>query len=547
MTLPIFLGNPINLHVDHTQYWGGGMVAELGGGLLTYAVNENNDFAPTLISIQTTALDTISHGLGTSTPLRLQSAPHAQNVTLDRLGDGDLVLSWAELSPDHTSFQTYFKLFNAAGHAISGIEHGNPVQSGTVVRAEADVTALQAGGFVNTWTEYTQGSWEVFAGLYGADGTSIGAPIRLNADLSGTQADAHITDLSDGRLFAVWLDTQDSGTISLVGRLFGADGAALGDQVAIASDDANTVDFQGLYIGTLKDGNVVLTWNKVYLAGDQADSLLGRVFDDTGHQVGPDLTLATADGTGFNGFGVVGVPMVALQDGRWMVAWMQQGYDPATDHTSYQNFGRIYNADGTPSDDAFDLTPGLTDPYASQLVVLADGRVAVYCGERHDPGRPSAFVQFIDPRVTAVDLSGTDRGDQFQGTIFDDSLSGHMGRDSLAGADGHDLLRGGGQADVLTGGAGDDTLIGCRGNDLLSGGGGHDQFVFAAGSGTDRIADFDRHHDLLDLRHFHFANAAQALSHLTQGAEGAIFAFGADSVLLFGVDATALGAGSLVL
>ena len=62
-----------------------------------------------------------------------------------------------------------------------------------------------------------------------------------------------------------------------------------------------------------------------------------------------------------------------------------------------------------------------------------------------------------------------------------------------------ETLFGGNGDDFLIGGAGDDTLNGGNGNDLLEGGAGADVFVFATGSGFNRIEDFGPN-DQLDLR-----------------------------------------------
>jgi Ca2+-binding RTX toxin-like protein len=225
---------------------------------------------------------------------------------------------------------------------------------------------------------------------------------------------------------------------------------------------------------------------------------------------------------------------------------------------------QICNADGTVDPATFSLAPGVLTVDQLHLSTMADGRVAVrYATDAF--GNDQAFVQIIDPPLAAVALTGTTMGDQLQGTGFADSINGGDGRDKLAGMAGDDLLTGGAQTDSLMGGLGNDTLVGGAdvdqlqggltndvliggfGNDVLSGGLGRDSFVFATKAGQDRVLDFTLGQDTLDLRAYHFATAALALTHVTQGAEGAVFQMGVDSVLLVGVDAAALGAGSLVL
>lgn len=96
-------------------------------------------------------------------------------------------------------------------------------------------------------------------------------------------------------------------------------------------------------------------------------------------------------------------------------------------------------------------------------------------------------------------LSGYDGNDVIYGGLGNDLIFGGQGADKLYGDDGADKLYGGTGADSLYGGAGADSLeagsdgdvlYGEAGNDNLTGGAGHDHFVFATGSGIDRIKDF---------------------------------------------------------
>ena len=86
-----------------------------------------------------------------------------------------------------------------------------------------------------------------------------------------------------------------------------------------------------------------------------------------------------------------------------------------------------------------------------------------------------------------------------------DTLHGRLGADRLYGERGNDFLNGNGGNDRLFGGPGADVLDGGKGRDLLAGGGGADTFVFATpssagiGRARDRILDFDRTSDLIDL------------------------------------------------
>ena len=104
-------------------------------------------------------------------------------------------------------------------------------------------------------------------------------------------------------------------------------------------------------------------------------------------------------------------------------------------------------------------------------------------------------------------LYGQAGHDRVDGGGGNDVLGGNAGRDDLFGGGGNDLLMGGTGADLLLGGHGADQLRGGSGRDILVGGEGEDRFVFLSvrdsgttGQSMDRITDFDRGSDLIDLR-----------------------------------------------
>jgi Ca2+-binding RTX toxin-like protein len=82
----------------------------------------------------------------------------------------------------------------------------------------------------------------------------------------------------------------------------------------------------------------------------------------------------------------------------------------------------------------------------------------------------------------------------------DDRMVGGAGNDHLEGERGNDWLFGGAGRDELRGGHGADLINGGQGNDDLGGGKGTDTFVFDRSFGRDRIKDFSKGQDVIDLR-----------------------------------------------
>jgi Ca2+-binding RTX toxin-like protein len=86
-------------------------------------------------------------------------------------------------------------------------------------------------------------------------------------------------------------------------------------------------------------------------------------------------------------------------------------------------------------------------------------------------------------------------GGKDQDVLFGDDgadiVLGNMGDDTLSGGSGDDIVRGGQGDDLVQGGDGNDWLAGDLGNDVMIGGAGADTFHVFAGSGADRVLDFN--------------------------------------------------------
>lgn len=103
--------------------------------------------------------------------------------------------------------------------------------------------------------------------------------------------------------------------------------------------------------------------------------------------------------------------------------------------------------------------------------------------------------------ITCFNITAVSAWDNVHAGGGDDYVLGKAGNDALFGEAGIDTLFGGDGDDTVDGGDGNDRLHGEAGNDSLSGGDGADEFVFgfAAGTGTDTIADFSDGTDLIRI------------------------------------------------
>jgi len=129
------------------------------------------------------------------------------------------------------------------------------------------------------------------------------------------------------------------------------------------------------------------------------------------------------------------------------------------------------------------------------------------------PGKDNLYggdgEDYLRGGLSADKLYGGAGNDELYGDSSNDYLKGHAGEDDLYGGTGKDYLRGGDDDDDLFGESGndklkgedgDDILVGGFGKDDLYGGKGNDVFRITEGSGYDRIRDFKKGEDKVDIR-----------------------------------------------
>jgi Ca2+-binding RTX toxin-like protein len=558
LTTPLFLGLPKSIAAATSKNESGGVVALANGQTLAYwgeyQVQRNGP--PELVGFKTKLINTVDGTSGPVQTLNITGPDGPETLPIaTALAGGGFVVSWTGTFNIATGRDAFFRIYDAAGRPKGQIQQIDPNdQALDDVGTSPDITALDTGGFVAAWEQYTNGSWESFARTYGADGLPLGNAVRLNASIPGDQGAPQITALAGGKFIAVWQDRFgiNAGVDDqvLMGRVFGVDGTALTKGFVVNQDSGAGHDTAGsVSVTELPGGLVAMTWRHSYdLDVDgfaMANTIVARVFNAAGKAVGAEVVVSTGDLASTNAHNPV---ITALMDGRFMVAWSQFIHDPLNGPSGARVLARVVNADGSFSSDPFSVAPETAvNPSGPTLTTLLDGRVVVGYHQYGGTSGNDLYQRVLDPREAAITLTGTTAGDLVLGTRFADLVAGGNGHDLLDGAAGNDRLFGQNGNDTLRGGDGNDLLNGGTFNDLLTGGLGRDQFVFTLVSGDDRITDFTFGQDRLNLRAFDFADAAAALSHFTQTAEGASFAFGTVSVVLEGVDLILLNDTALLL
>lgn len=445
---------------------------------------------------------------------------HQNEPNIAALADGRFVASWTDFSlqGDRDSAGIRGQILNSDG-SLSGIEFLVNTRTSNQ-QISPVVSSLSSGQFVIAWVDNGRSNGPAIAAqIFNSNGTRSGGEILVDEVFAGESNSPQITGLSNGNFVVSWQSSNSSGgdtSPSVIrARIIAADGSRLGSELQINSTTA--YEQMEPSVTALANGRFVVVWTDNSRAYDVAyvgADVRAQVFEADGSALGREMLI------GKTTLGEQNQPDIAsLDDGRFVVVWADQFNDLSglQPHHYYDIFAQVYNIDGSTSGAQF-LVNTTQSGFQTfpEVSVLADGRFVVVWHDASPPNttHPVNAVrgQIFDPRLAAVNLTGTSEGDDFRGTRYDDTIVGNdgddrifgrSGADVLSGGLGNDLIRGEAGNDKLTGGLGDDLIYGDNdidylyggvGNDTLDGGAGNDILfgqvgndVLKAGTGSDRL------------------------------------------------------------
>jgi hypothetical protein len=302
-----------------------------------------------------------------TTTADMQSAPE-----ITPLSGGGFMVAWHDNSG--VDWDIRAQMFDENGAKVGNNFTVNSTLAGA--QEYPAIAALTNGRFVVAWTNYNGGNdLTVHLQMFNANGTKFGAEMPVTASVLGTQADAQIAALHNGRFVVTW-GSHNIGDDDIHAQIFNADGTRSGAEFSIGTSDFGNFTPD---ITSLPDGRFVVTAIAA-TPKDPSHSVIGQVFNGDGTKSGSEFVVSTSIGPDFH-------PKIdALADGRLVVTW--------TDSTN-QGVG----GDGS----------GL--------------------GTR---------AQIIDPRDSGITKTGSALNDDFIGTDFKDTMKGGGGDDHLNGMSGDD-------------------------------------------------------------------------------------------------------------
>lgn len=457
----------VNTQTESAQSYGD-VAALNAGGFVAVWVDWRNNPDGTYADIRAQVFDASGARTGSEflVTTKTQNSQTEPSVTV--LGNGNFVVSWQDAyDPYGQDLDVKAQIFTPSGAKVGGEFLVNTITY--EAQAGPSVTALANGGFVVTWqdlseTDFEASNWIIKAQIFSADGGKVGGEFKVNTWMTSFQINPNVTALEDGGFVITWSD--DSGPAEEYGdiqaRIFSATGTPAGNQFRL---NASAYETQATpSIAGLAGGGFVAIWQDwgVETGGVYGPGIVAQIFSADGTGVGAPI-LVSADFPGHQALADV----AALDNGGFVVTWDDtSGQVGDTDGSAI--LAKVFDADGNPLGEEFLVNQNTTGgQFVPTVTGLKGGGFVIdwtdYSGTLGDSSNAS-----IKARIFAPDP--TEDADFLTGTPGADSIEALGGDDTVDGANGHDILRGGDGADVLYGGLMNDLLVGDDGNDTLYGG-----------------------------------------------------------------------------
>ncbi|WP_340245344.1 hypothetical protein [Roseobacter sp. HKCCA2468] len=307
---------------------------------------------------------------------------NAQNYpSITSLSDGGWVVTWSSYTQDGSYWGIYQQRFDYTGAPVGDELRVNTYTSNHQIYP--DVISLADGGWVVSWDSYTQdGSvYGVYMQRFDAAGDQVGSEARVNTTTSNQQYYSTIGALSDGGWVVSWQGQGSGDNNGVFQQRYDADGNLVGGETRVNATTASSQ--QDPSIVGLADGGWVVAWMDNNGTDGNDWGIYQKRYDALGLEV-----VAGVDGSGDPVTGEVVVntewngaqmypSVTALSNGGWVVTW-QDGND--LDGSGYSIALRVYSEDGLPLGDQVLVNQyGTSTQEYVEIAALEDGSfVAVW-------------------------------------------------------------------------------------------------------------------------------------------------------------------------
>lgn len=238
-----------------------------------------------------------------------------ESPAIDMNKYGQTVVCWEDLRSGNS--RIYFQLFGSKGFAAQNNIEVSPV-SGTVLQRDPDVAMNDLGHFVVVWADDHSGDFDIYAQMYAANATPIGSSFKVNDDVTDNAQIYPAIDMDgEGNFVICWTDYRD-GTADIFAQRYGSDGTPLESNFMV--NNAASYSRYVPDISMKEDGSFIIAWE------DGRNALVyyiyARRYNSNGVALGDDFQV-NLDLIGEKNHQY---PTIAIQDdGKFMICYIIQG------------------------------------------------------------------------------------------------------------------------------------------------------------------------------------------------------------------------------
>ncbi|MCW8916435.1 MAG: FG-GAP-like repeat-containing protein [Magnetovibrio sp.] len=237
-----------------------------------------------------------------------------EQPSVAQLHSGELVYVWTDnnVVTDGDGTAIVAQRVDTSGNKIGGEFVINSVATNS--QGEAEITALDTGGYAVTWHDYnpTDGDYiTINTRIYDSSHSPVTSNIQVNTHAYQDQSYPDITTLNNGNFVVAYtsnnIDGAGAGTYGVGAQIFTSAGATVGSEIVVNTTTAGNQETPRL--AALEDGGFVVTW-------EAAGHVYAQLFNASGTKVGSELQISTSAA------GDESRPNVAeTPDGGFIVTW----------------------------------------------------------------------------------------------------------------------------------------------------------------------------------------------------------------------------------
>jgi len=269
------------------------------------------------------------------------------------------------------------------------------VNTHTTNKQENPAIAMDgAGNFIVVWNSYLQdkSSNGIFGQRCDKNCTPLGEEIQINTTSGGNQKEPSVAMDTAGYFIVVWQGpgTAEADKEDIFARRFDSNGRPLGSEFRV---NTNTNDKQLCPRAAMNNtGKCVIVWESANVPEDGKKAICSQLYDSNGLKIGTEFVANDGPSDGR-------YPNAAIDSqGNFAVVWMQ-------DKSSNSIIGRLYNADGSPKVEPFEVSTirfsSVTQPSIS---MSTEGRfVVAWDGDPELAGLDDIHARMFEADGTAID------------------------------------------------------------------------------------------------------------------------------------------------